>query len=289
MRSFSPTGNSGPASFFAWDPGYAGGIPVARGDLDGDGTDEIVVGSGPGGSAFFVFSADGTKRFGNIPFGSFQGGLNVSVGDVTGDDRPEIVVAAGPGGGPHVRIYNSNGSVLGDGFFAYGPAFKGGVQVAVGNVSGAAKSQIITAPGAGGGPHVRAFNADGTPADSGGFLAYPTSFTGGVFVAAADFDGDGKAEIVTGAGAGGGPHVKVFSSASGQTGFFAYGEAFSGGVRVATADLDGDLTPEIITGAGPGGGPNVRTFTRVGSLLASFFAYDPALRSGVFVAGASAS
>ncbi len=71
-------------------------------------------------------------------------------------------------------------------------------------------------------------------------------FTGGVFVAAGDVDGDG---VVTGPGAGGGPNVK---------GFFAYDQGFTGGVRVAAGDVTGDGTPDIITGAGPGGGPHVK-------------------------------
>src|SRR5262249_57247349 len=47
------------------------------------------------------------------------------------------------------------------------------------------------------------------------FFAYTPTFLGGVNVAAGDLNGDGKAEIVTGAGPGGGPHVRIFSLAPG--------------------------------------------------------------------------
>src|SRR5207244_8668400 len=117
---------------------------------------------------------------------------------------------------------------------------------------------IITGAGPGGGPHVKVF--DGVTGQViASFFAYDAGFTGGVNVTAGDVNHDGNADIITGAGPGGGPHVKVFSGAdmSLLASFFAYDAGFTGGVNVAAGDLNADLHADIITGAGPGGGPHV--------------------------------
>ena len=54
-------------------------------------------------------------------------------------------------------------------------------------------------------------------------------------VAAGDINGDGKADIIAGAGPGGGPNVTVFSGVDGSPidAFFAYDPHFTGGLYVA--------------------------------------------------------
>ena len=158
-------------------------------------------------------------------------------------------------------------------FFAYDPAFGGGVNVAAGDVDGDGLADIITGAGAGGGPHVRAFSGADL-SELASFFAFDPTFAGGVSVAAGDIDGDGFADIIAGAGPGGGPDVRVVSGAdlSELTSFFAYDPAFGGGVNVATGDLNGDGRTDVITAAGPGGGPHVRVFSGVDlSELDSFF------------------
>ena len=289
------------ASFYAYVPAFRGGVNVAFGDVTGDGVPDLITGAGPGGGphvrAFSLVDGVLTEVASFYAYDpAFLGGVNVAVGDVTGDGVPEIITGAGPGGGPHVRAFSLADGVVTEvaGFYAYDPAFRGGVNVAVGNVTGDGVAEIITGAGPGGGPHVRAFSvAGGGLTEVAGFYAYDPAFRGGVNVAVGDVTGDGVAEIITGAGPGGGPHVRAFSVAGGGltevAGFYAYDPAFRGGVRVAAGDVTGDGVAEIITGAGPGGGPHVRAFNVAGGGLtevAGFYAYDPAFQGGVNVAAA---
>jgi hypothetical protein len=78
----------------------------------------------------------------------------------------------------------------------------------------------------------------------GSFLAYPSGFSGGVRVAAGDLNGDGKAEVITGAGPGGTPHARVFDGATTNEliGFLAFDPSSPGGVFVAAPVASARMT-----------------------------------------------
>lgn len=147
---------------------------------------------------------------------------------------------------------------------------------------------LAMAPAAGGGPRLRVGTVDteqqpgGQYPLQGGFdgFAFEPAFRGGVAVALGDVTGDGIPDAVVGAGAGGGPRVRVFDGATFATvaDFFAYAPDFAGGITVAV--LDG----KIVTGPGTGGGPHVRLFDLHGTPVGGFFAGDPADRRGALVA-----
>ena len=160
-----------------------------------------------------------------------------------------FATGAGPGHEPIVNVYDAGTGALIGSFEAYAPRFKGGVNVAVADINGDSVPDIITGPGAGGGPDVRVFDGT-TGAVIREFYAYDPAFAGGVSVAAglwADKPAPGmgvlsfvEPTIITGAGPGGGPHVKVFNAISLDVlrSFYAYDPRFAGGVRVANGDFD---------------------------------------------------
>ncbi len=240
----------------------------------------FAVGSGPGQQSRATLYLNGrdTATYEVIAFGDFRGGVRVATGDINGDGTEDMVVAAGPGGGPHVKVYSGKlpqllNNQVGS-FFAFDGSFRGGINVATGDVNADGYVDIICAADAGGGPHVKVFSGqDGSVI--GDFFAYDASFRGGTRVATGDIDGDGAAEIITGAGAGGGPHVRVWTYRGELVKeYFAYESSFTGGVYVATADANNDGKADIITGAGEGGSAAVTIRDAVDlGLLARFQAF----------------
>jgi uncharacterized repeat protein (TIGR01451 family) len=251
----------------------------------------LAVGAGVGNLPMIeVFDrSTGQMLFEMEPFPSiFRGGVHVAQGDVNGDGVPDIIAAAGPGGGPQVVVYDGKTGQMLKSFYALPAGFTGGINLAVGDVNGDGKADIIVGAGAGGGPQVAVYDG-GTFQLLTSFYAYSPTFRGGVTVAAGDVNGDGFADIITGAGAGGSPQVNVFDGRSFRllNSFFALSPLFGGGINVAAGDVNGDGKADIIIGAGAGGGPQVTVFdgaTR--AMLSSFYADDPTSTAGVVVAAA---
>jgi hypothetical protein len=212
--------------------GFDGGVNVAVANIDDTAALEVIVAAGPGGGphvmALRLLAGQLSEAFGFYAYGtSFTGG--VYVGGAPG----KIITGAGAGGGPHVRVWSiqSGQPVLASEWMAYGTDFLGGVRVAAGQVRTDAVDVVTGAgPAPGAGSHVKLWSVDGV--EGPGIMAYDAAFHGGVYVAV----GNGK-RLITGAGAGGGPHVRVFTFANQAfakgASFFAYAAEFTGGVRVA--------------------------------------------------------
>ncbi len=266
---------------------FKGGASVAPGNF-GIGA-SIVTGAGPGGGPLVkTLSSDGTiiSQFFAYPAG-FKGGVDVAAADIDGDGTDEIITGAGPGGGPQVRILSANGTPRFS-FFAYPLSFRGGVRVSAGDVDNDGKAEIITGAGPGGGPHVRVFKADGTPMS--GFMAYALTFRGGVDVAVKASSLGSAARIVTSPLSKGGPHVRTFDSVGNpDASFFAYPDTFGGGVKVSVISnpsLFGSF--QIVTAPASKGGPDIRVFSSTGSITSSLKAFEPWWRGGYEI-GATAS
>jgi hypothetical protein len=225
------------AQWFAYGLNFGVGANVAVGDIEDDGFADIVTGATAGNPDVRVFRgrdiATGTfnptgsslvAQF--FPYGlGFNIGANVAVGDVSGDGYADLVTAP-TAGNPDVRVFNGKdiaqgtfdptGSSLLAQFFPYALGFDVGAFVAVGDTTGSGFGDLITGASTGN-PDVRVYSgqdiAQSTFDPTGTsqrdqFFAYRLNLGTGVAVASADFENDGKYDILTGASAGA-PHYRV--------------------------------------------------------------------------------
>jgi len=223
------------SSFYAYNPNFRGGASLTAAHI-GSAEELLITGAGPGGGPHVrIFTREGKLGGQFFAYGKdFKGGVSVAAGDINGDGIDEIITGAGPGGGPQVRIFDGQGINKGQ-FSAFGNNFRGGVKVAAGDVAilqDGLHDEIICAPWKNGAPHIRIFSHSLQAISQ--FYAYSLKFKGGVNLAVGDSDNDGRAEIITGAGDGGSPHVKVFDSQGIlKQSFYAFDSSQPSGVEVA--------------------------------------------------------
>ncbi len=191
--------------------------------------------------SFFVFRSTDTVGSGTTLIDA--DGASVAVGDIRGDGKAEVVVAP-VDGFPEVRVYSarscslditvacnkdSDCSSMGLGTCSGGAGAQivartvygletRGVSVAIGDLDGDGRNEVVTAPATAGTIRIKAFKGDLSdfipaggvspvnfiPADA----AYPT----GVRIAVADVDLDGKGEILLAPAEGGTPEVRAYET-----------------------------------------------------------------------------
>ena len=130
---------------------------MAVSDLDGNGTGDIVVSSTTLAVPIRVFHMNGTLLNTWSTLYPEREGVNVAAGDLDGDGRGEVVVAPRSAVAPELRIFSVQGTIIGR-FPAFPSAFRGGVNVAVGDVNSDGLDEIVVSPASAGGPQVRIFD-----------------------------------------------------------------------------------------------------------------------------------
>jgi hypothetical protein len=246
-------------------PGEQLGLGVeAAGDVNADGTPDVIAGAPGGGRAYVYSGTDGSVLLELEGQASEAFGHKVSdLGDVDGDGHADVLVgapqgSAGKAGAGHSAVYSGksgellllfSGERAGDRFGSAGAGACDGEEAWI----------AIGAPNAGEGQRGRVYVYDGQgaarfviEADASG------AELGGMFVSiVGDVDGDGVRDVYgsdwsdasLGASTG---RIYVHSGASGQRLWSASGQVAGEGFGIGPADagdLDGDGRDDLVVGA----------------------------------------
>ena len=261
-------------------PNYFGEWRTATGDVNADGVVDYVYGSGLGGGDT-VIVVDGARNTviwqvaGMFPLvagatgGAARPGVFVATADVNSDGFVDVIVGSAGNRLSKVMIYSGRRGTLLQSFQPFGVGAKAGVRVAGGDVDGDGYGDVVVGRGPGGVARVAVYSgqlltAKGTPVplpqpQAALLKAFTVLGGNGVYVAAADMNRDGRAEVVVGF-----DKAQTVSIYDGLKGTLIskrdLGAAFKGGVRVAAR------AGQVMVASGPGTSPTIQLFAYAGGV-----------------------
>jgi peptidylprolyl isomerase len=295
------------AQALAFETTFKGGVRVAMGDVDADGTAEVLAASGAGrigeirvfkhqaGSTTLIeLTAYRTRPFGN----GYRGGVAVACGDVDGNGREDIVAAASRGTGT-VNVFLSVNAAdpvpntAHRSFTPFGGRYEGGASVAVAELGTFSEGrllnpivtdervEIVVGSGPGMRPTVKAYDLSGTTARVVTTIEpLAADLQGGVAVSTGLFNADNVDDIVVSAGRGGGGVTEVYAGSLGTVtaapllrfAAFASLAKPNAPVHTAAVDSDGDgLVDRFLTTQGNGSvNPGVVVSSTSGARVGTF-------------------
>ena len=257
-------------------PNFSGEWRTATGDVNADGVVDYVYGSGLGGGDT-VIVVDGARNSviwqvaGMFPLvrgavgRAARPGVFVATADVNCDGFADVIVGSAGNRQSQVQIYSGRRGTLLSSFQPFGVGARAAVRVAGGDVDGDGYGDVVAGRGPGGPAQVAIYSGRGltVAARNGNWpwqvpqTALLRSFTvsggNGVYVAAADMNRDGRADVVV--GLDNKPTVSIYDGLTGSlVSTSNLGPAFKGGVRVAAR------AGQVLVASGPGTSPTVQLF-----------------------------
>lgn len=261
-------------------PGGGGTYMAAFADLDGDGKlDYALANNGRPASSSIMFSRNTNAPYsisqagfsGPDSFGTLGGASNIKVADLDADGKLDLITGCTGGGGGMVLSRNlSSGTTIS---LSYRPIVTGGKvsETAIADFDGDGRPDIaatVTNAVTLGADSVKIYmnaivsppatNFTNTSFQNPTSVAYPLPVgSGPVSIATADFDGDGRMDLVvlnqnfSGTGS-----ISIFRNVSTGVGSYAFDPYVNislpvgqHGMQVIATDLDGDTKPDILAAA----------------------------------------
>ncbi len=239
LRFYRSRGEKGRNGFFAFESGVSSGAQVYRGDINGDGSEELVVASG---GKLEVRKGSGQVLWSTYPYGAaFKGVMRLAVGTVTPSDNMRIAVVSTVG--DRVVVYSSDGKKIKE-LSPLGNTFKGGYSVAIGDVDNDGNGDVILGVGKGKPAEVLIYTTK-LDAIKKRFLPYGKTAVGGIEVMAGHIMSANFASLVTLSHSS--PQVRVFSGQGKQLSEFKIPANFSPAKTLLSAsDVTNNGVDEII-------------------------------------------
>lgn len=210
--------------FFAFEESDRSGLLLATADVNADGAEDIAVVK-DGGTEVRLFTEKGEELF-SFEISSHQGAKALSLGQLDEDEQFEVVVLTEAN---DVWVYEVDGDY--ERSFTL-PASQEVSRLVVADIDEDEVGELLLSAEEGSRPFVWVYSAIGQLQDL--FLAYASSYQGGVSLQVGDIDGNGEVEIYTAPTSNGGPHVRIFNKLGDPIGgFFAIDETKRLGVRIA--------------------------------------------------------
>ncbi len=209
-------------AFYPFGASYRDGVNVTAADVDGNGTQEIIVAKKTRSGVVRIFGYRNGKYTQVVrEFDTKFPGVSLVGGDVTHDGKGDIVVMPATTAAPALAVYSLRGNAMARTALLtspYNPRLRASYTVALGDVNADDKLEIVTVPRADASAEVRFFAYR-----SGRIVGLPGTFTAhgpkvrvGARISTVDVNGDGKADVGLSLGSRSQPTIYYYTLTNGK-------------------------------------------------------------------------